>query len=130
MLEFLLQPYGFSLVKLILVRCQARFFLPCVAATLRRRPSFVVSLFLSFLFAHVCVAQSSGSADPAPASRATVIYQHGLAALQKGDLVTARAAFEKVVRLAPQSPEGHNSLGWVLLAQGEIDAATIRSEEH
>src|SRR5207302_1016856 len=44
---------------------------------------------------------------------------------QKGDLVSARADFEKVVRLAPNSPEGHNSLGWVLLAQGEIDSAIV-----
>jgi len=29
------------------------------------------------------------------------------------------------VRLAPKSPEGHNSLGWVLLAQGEIDSAIV-----
>ena len=28
-----------------------------------------------------------------------------------------------MVRLAPQSPEGHNSLGWVLLAEDQLDAA-------
>jgi len=44
-----------------------------------------------------------------------------MTALQRGDLVSARAEFEKVVRFAPGSPEGHNSLGWVLLAQGDID---------
>jgi tetratricopeptide (TPR) repeat protein len=50
-------------------------------------------------------------------------YQEGLSALQQGDLVAARAAFERVLRLMPQSPEGHNSLGWVLFAQNEVDAA-------
>src|SRR5260370_13130421 len=43
--------------------------------------------------------------------------------LQKGDLATAHANFEKVLRIAPRSPEGHNSLGWVLLAEGKIDLA-------
>src|SRR2546422_8054102 len=37
-------------------------------------------------------------------------------ALQKGDLVSARADFEKVVRPAPHRPEGPNSLGSVLPA--------------
>ena len=41
----------------------------------------------------------------------------------KGDLPAARAAFEKVVRLAPNAPEGHNSLGWVLLKTGNPDEA-------
>src|SRR6266699_3643413 len=72
-----------------------------------------------------CAAQSAGSANADAASRATVTYQHGMSALQKGDLVSARADFQKVVRLAPNSPEGHNSLGWVLLAQGEIDSAIV-----
>src|SRR5439155_26370625 len=58
-------------------------------------------------------------------SRVSTTYQHGMAALQKGDLISARADLEKVVRLAPSSPEGHNSLGWVLLAQGEIDSAIV-----
>src|SRR5712692_7419511 len=68
-------------------------------------------------------AQSTGSAKRSAASRANATYLHGMSALQKGDLVSARADFERVVQLAPQSPEGHNSLGWVLLAQGEIDSA-------
>src|SRR4029077_16393081 len=44
-------------------------------------------------------------------------YRQGLAALHSGDLVKTQAAFEQVVKLAPASAEGHNLLGWVLLAQ-------------
>src|SRR5260370_1306261 len=47
----------------------------------------------------------------------------GISALQKGDLASAKAAFENVGRMAPNSAEGHNSLGWVFLAQEQIDAA-------
>ena len=45
--------------------------------------------------------------------------------MQRGDLAGARAAFEKVLRLVPNSPEGHNSLGWVLLAQGQTEEAIV-----
>src|SRR5256886_14175058 len=82
-------------------------------------------LFLCCAAPLKCATQSASSVKADAASRATATYQQGMLALQKGDLVSARAAFEKVVRLAPRSPEGHNSLGWVLLAQGEIDAATV-----
>jgi Flp pilus assembly protein TadD len=99
-------------VELILVHRRTHFFQLCTA------------LLFFFCGAGVmCAAQSTGSAKADSASRATVTYQQGMSALQKGDLSSARTAFEKVVRLAPQSPEGHNSLGWVLLAQGEVDAA-------
>ena len=83
------------------------------------------ALCLLFLGASVapCFAQSAHAAPADSASRAAAVYQQGMSALQNGDLGGARAAFEKVLRLAPQSPEGHNSLGWVLLAQGEIDPA-------
>jgi hypothetical protein len=43
-----------------------------------------------------------------------------MSALEKGDLF--RASSSEWCD-SPQSPEGHNSLGWVLLAQGEIDSA-------
>src|SRR5712692_4941019 len=79
-------------------------------------------LFFLCIATAVCAAQSTDSAKDV-ASRATATYQRGMSALQKGDLVSARTNFEKVVRLAPKSPEGHNSLGWVLLAQGEVDSA-------
>src|SRR6267154_804857 len=82
-------------------------------------------LFLCCAVAPKCAAQSAGSAKADTVSQANATYQHGMSALQRGDLVSARADFEKVVRLAPNSPEGHNSLGWVLLAQGEIDSAIV-----
>src|SRR5216684_1268100 len=85
----------------------------------------ICAALLFFFGAGVAIsaAQSAGPAKTDATSRATVAYAQGMSALQKGDLVSARTNFEKVVRLAPKSPEGHNSLGWVLLAQGEIGSA-------
>ncbi|PYU54539.1 MAG: hypothetical protein DMG55_31195 [Acidobacteria bacterium] len=80
-------------------------------------------MFFFSLGAATCAAQSTASPPADAATRANALYQQGLSVLKKGDLASARTAFEKVVRLAPQSPESHNSLGWVLLAQGEVDAA-------
>src|ERR1700676_1879681 len=54
------------------------------------------------------------------------LYQQGVRSLQKCDLAAAGAAFEKVVRLAPNAPEGHNSLGWVLLKTGNQDEAVAQ----
>src|SRR6266404_1980222 len=54
------------------------------------------------------------------------LYQQGLRSLQKGDLAAARAAFEKVVQLAPNAAEAHNSLGWVLLKTGHPDEAAAQ----
>src|SRR5260370_32132132 len=86
------------------------------------------ALCLLFLGASVapCFAQSARAAPADSASRAAAVYQQGMSALQNGDLSGARAAFEKVLRLAPQNPQGPNSLGWVLLAQGGIDSAIMQ----
>ena len=51
------------------------------------------------------------------------LYKQGIRSLQGGDLAAARSAFEKVVRLAPNAPEGHNSLGWVLMKTGKLEEA-------
>src|SRR5260370_1548755 len=51
------------------------------------------------------------------------LYKQGIRSLQRRDLDAARADFEKVVRLAPNAPEGHNSLGWVLMSTRNIDDA-------
>src|SRR6266550_2609726 len=80
-------------------------------------------LFFFSMGAATRAAQSAASPPSDAATRANALYQQGLSVLKKGDLASARTAFEKVVRLAPQSPESHNSLGWVLLAQGEVDRA-------
>src|SRR5215831_5394136 len=93
--------------------CHSTRLLECCAA----------SFFCFFGIVGTCTGQSGASGLSDSASRATTIYKQGMAALQNGDLDCARAAFEKVVRLAPQSPEGHNSLGWVLLARDQVDAA-------
>src|SRR5256884_7438365 len=116
MLRFLLLRQG-SRVKSSLA-CHRTCFFECCAA------------FFFFFLAIVgsCKGQSAGSTASPSASKATAIYKLGLADLQKGDLDSARAAFEEVVRLAPQSPEGHNSLGWVLLAEGEVDSAIKQFE--
>src|SRR5437660_1258369 len=69
----------------------------------------------------------TGLADAAPqkegAAQAESIYQKGLAALKRGDLNSARISFEHVLKLAPRSPEAHNSLGFVLFTQGDLDSA-------
>ena len=63
-------------------------------------------------------------AQPQPAhSQADTLYRQGLAAVKRGDLAQARAAFEQVVKLAPSNAEGHNSLGWVLFSQGQTAEA-------
>jgi len=48
---------------------------------------------------------------------ASATYQRGMTALQRGDLVSARAEFEKLVRFAPGSPEGARLPGMGLLAK-------------
>src|SRR5690348_3590933 len=101
--------------------------LPLESTLLWRRARVVqcCALFLlcAFVTGKTRGGQTASSASAAEsASKASVLYKQGMAALQKGDLDSARGAFEKVVRLAPQSPEGHNSLGLVLLAQNELDS--------
>src|SRR4029077_3740022 len=51
------------------------------------------------------------------------LYRQGLAAVKRGDLVRARAAFEQLVHMAPANGEARNSLGWVLFAQGKTTEA-------
>jgi Flp pilus assembly protein TadD len=54
------------------------------------------------------------------------LYARGMAALRHQDLNSARSAFEKVIAIAPRSPEAHNSLGWVLVSQGEVEAGIVQ----
>src|SRR5438552_2512008 len=85
----------------------------------------VISTFSRSKFAiTVMIALTSFAAAQKPSgTQVESIYQRGMAALQKGNLPAARTAFEKVVKLAPKSPEPHNSLGWVLLNQGQLEPA-------
>ena len=72
------------------------------------------------------IAQNAISQKKTDKPAVDALYQQGIRSLQKGDLAAARAAFEKVVRLAPNAPEGHNSLGWVLLKTGNLDEAVAQ----
>src|ERR1700733_15342848 len=80
----------------------------------RRTAVFGVVLFVTLTMSPRALAQNS-------AGQADQIYRQGIAALQQGDLATAKADFQKVVTIQPRSAEAHNSLGWVLLAQKQID---------
>jgi tetratricopeptide (TPR) repeat protein len=83
-----------------------------------------------FSFGFIAIAIICPIATAAPAqtpanSGSSTPYQTGRIAMQKGDLSAARTAFEKAVRLNPQSADAQNMLGQVLLEQGELDAAII-----
>src|ERR1700730_14029246 len=82
-------------------------------------------LFLVMLLLVTLVTFSRpGTAQKAPDTSAVdSLYKRGLQSLQQGNIEAARADFEKVVRLAPNVPEGHNSLGWVLMSTGKLDEA-------
>src|SRR5882672_1441184 len=71
----------------------------------------------------VALAVPVRAQEPNPHSQVASLYRQGLAAVKRGDLLHARTAFEQVVKLAPTSPEGHNSLGWVMFSQGQTEEA-------
>ncbi len=100
--------YGFAIVK---------------AARMQRQLSLRLVIFVAGLFPLALMAFPARSQPAADASQVQAIYQRGYRALQQRDLAGARTAFEEVVKLSPQSPEVHNSLGWVLLLQGELEDA-------
>src|ERR1700722_11557680 len=66
---------------------------------------------------------ASAAQKTKPPAQAEAAYAGGMQALQRGDLSAAEAAFKKVLRLVPASAEGHNSLGWVFMAQEKSDPA-------
>src|ERR1700719_3191045 len=89
--------------------------------------SFVCLLNAVCLLSIASLIWGQSSARPRSAEAGPKgLYSQGMAALEKGDLNGARESFEKVIRLAPSSPEAHNSLGWVLLQQGETDSAIVQ----
>src|SRR5689334_12689028 len=49
----------------------------------------------------------------------TRLYTNSLQALQQGDLTNAHDGFERLVKMNPRSPEYRDSLGYVLMLQGE-----------
>jgi protein O-GlcNAc transferase len=74
---------------------------------------------------HFCRAQEpSGNLTEADAA-----YRAGVAAMSRNDLNSARADFEKVVRLAPSAEQGHSALGAVLLRVGKTGEAIRELEK-
>ncbi|MFZ0881202.1 MAG: tetratricopeptide repeat protein, partial [Candidatus Acidiferrales bacterium] len=71
----------------------------------------------------IAFGQSGPPQKSDPSGQALAQYHQGILAIRNGDLAAAQSDFEKVLSLAPRSPEGQNSLGWVLLRQGQIDSA-------
>ena len=69
--------------------------------------------------------------QPSPLSPRTVpvpdtadaSFRSGYAAVQRDDLVTAEAAFARVVELSPQVAAGHSAYGSVLLSLGKLQPA-------
>jgi Flp pilus assembly protein TadD len=89
--------------------------------------NFALAVAFTLIFGPVshgaALAQTGAVANADAPTQANAEYAQGVSALQRGDLAAARAAFEKVLHLVPNNPEAHNSLGWVLLAQGQTDDA-------
>ena len=85
------------------------------------------SLWLAaILLAAIAVAVSGDDGDstaPYKQTQAKSLYAQGMDAVRRGDLSSAYASFHQVVQLLPNSPEAHNSFGWVLLNQGQLDPA-------
>ncbi len=71
----------------------------------------------------VAIVPPARAQNAAHKPQVDALYKEGVRLLQQGDPASARVAFEKVVRLAPNAPEGHNSLGWLLLTAGKLDEA-------
>lgn len=61
--------------------------------------------------------------------RADADYRAGVAALNGGDLNTAQAKFESVVRLEPRLEQGHSALGAVLVREGQWQAGIRELEK-
>ena len=95
-----------------------------LAAVRRIRIREIVILLIAITLP--AIAQNAISQKKTNKLAVDALYNQGVRSLQKGDLAAARAAFEKVVRLAPNAPEGHNSLGWVLLKTGNLDEAVAQ----
>ena len=72
------------------------------------------------------VGRESGTQSAAAVrslQQANAAFHAGYAALQAQKLEAARADFARVVRLAPQLPEGHMALGAVLVQLGRVQEA-------
>src|SRR6266436_9538525 len=72
------------------------------------------------LFPILLAAQTPSSASPPENSKA---FSEGAAALQRGDLAAARAAFATAIRENPRNAKAANALGLVMLAQNDAASA-------
>lgn len=76
------------------------------------------------------VSDLSAAQEPsASLKEADADYRAGVAALSHNDLNTARADFEKVIRLAPSAEQGHSALGAVLFRLGRTSEAIRELEK-
>ena len=87
------------------------------------RNILIGTICLATLCADFASSQAPGNPSEQTQARVKALYAEGMSALRKQDLAGAQATFEKLIRIAPRSPEAHNSLGWVLLNQGQVDSA-------
>lgn len=76
-------------------------------------------VFLQFAILTALLGLCPAQEPPASLKEADAAYRAGVAALSSNDLKTARADFEKVVRLAPSAEQGHSALGAVLFRLGK-----------
>jgi protein O-GlcNAc transferase len=84
--------------------------------------------WLSFLL--VALIGAAQAQEPSAGLRqADADYREGVAALNRGDLETARAKFEAVTQLAPTAEQGHSALGAILVRQGQWAAGTRELEK-
>jgi protein O-GlcNAc transferase len=84
---------------------------------------FRVLMAIGFLLTPLSSTRSSGQAsEPSPSlKQADADYRAGTAALSRGDLKSALADFQNVVRLAPGAEQGHSALGAVLVRLGRTN---------
>jgi len=86
-------------------------------AAMARNLLFALPLALASLYAQ------QPASGPAALKQANTAFRTGYAAMQAGHLDQARVDFARVVRLAPQLPEGHMALGAILVEMGKPGAA-------
>src|SRR5208282_2639394 len=86
------------------------------------RTSLASRLFTICVFCGMLCTGASAQTKPSVDSWESD-YQHGMAALERGDLIAARAGFDKAVHANPSSAEAQSMLAQVLLRQGQTEEA-------
>ena len=77
----------------------------CDHAHMVNRSSVVLRRFATIAACLIAFAVPVLAQPQNAPTRAASLYRQGMAAVQSGDLASARSAFEQVVKLAPGSPE-------------------------